>query len=530
MVDNDHGHHYSLLLLLLPTVVISVGVNEKYEEKLNTLNTQRWKNQTINTSEIFSVKSEGSVFLLKGFENFLKEIDFKIIEDELNRIDIKLSLANPNFHSNFEKIPNTEDLFMSQVKNLPAANFLFCSQVGDPVNLQTMIENRVKISHTTMFSDNVVINKDKISCTLHGVLWTDTSCVKQIYNVGLVLGLKTPTNNTREYYSRLVSMQLENSVLYVTLNSTHIWLDNTNSFIICQKQIDVSPKDSKFRSMRIKHYGALGQLLSKWLEHLSTKYSKMMDTFSVLSVKENLPSAASKSNFCKELTHVNMYICKAESPFPSTTSLTFLDKFSKNIMLADSQIIKIHDYVRTHCDNEEKISEVSDLLFILKNLKDRLVSKWEVDTEIYEIFSIIINGAGDKWDIKKCIQETVHKKLTDLEANFYVYLSHNLKVHSILDAKKVLPNLVVPNRLSMIRILEKPSAIVKPHVIHTRETFKSNNLHRSKRWVWTDALSKATGLAKTKDLQGVSDNQQEIRFAQIGEYNCLIINVSVLVQ
>ena len=150
----------------------------------------------------------------------------------------------------------------------------------------------------------------------------------------------------------------------------------------------------------------------------------------------------------------------------------------------------------------EKISEISDLLFILKNLKDRLVSKWEVDTEIYEIFSIIINGAGDKWDIKKCIQETVHKKLTDLEANFYVYLSHNLKVHTILDAKKVLPNLVVPNRLSMIRILEKPSAIVKPHVIHTRETFNSNNLYRSKRWVWTDALSKATGLAKTKDLQG----------------------------
>jgi hypothetical protein len=227
--------------------------------------------------------------------------------------------------------------------------------------------------------------------------------------------------------------------------------------------------------MRIKHYGALGQLLSKWLEHLSTKYSKMMDTFSVLSVRENIPKAVIKSNFCKELTQVNTYVCKAESPFPSTTALTFLDKFSGDIMLADSQITKIHDYVRTHCDNEEKTAEISDLLFILKNLKDRVMSKWEVDTEIYDIFSIVINGAGNKWDLKKCIQESVHKKLTDLEANFYVYLSHNLKIHAILDAKKVLPNLLVPNRLSMIRVLEKPSAIAKPHTIRTRETVDTSS-------------------------------------------------------
>ncbi len=39
--------------------------------------------------------------------------------------------------------------------------------------------------------------------------------------------------------------------------------------------------------------------------------------------------------------------------------------------------------------------------------------------------------------------------------------------------------------------------------------------NRTKRWVWTDFLSQATGLSRIKDVKGVADNQEKIRFTQI---------------
>jgi hypothetical protein len=38
--------------------------------------------------------------------------------------------------------------------------------------------------------------------------------------------MKLETNDTGQYYRKLVNMQLENTVLYLMANRTHIWLDN----------------------------------------------------------------------------------------------------------------------------------------------------------------------------------------------------------------------------------------------------------------------------------------------------------------
>jgi hypothetical protein len=180
--------------------IILVGVDGKSEQSKKV----KYDDSTIKNTDIFSLHDEGSVILVKGYNNFRKDVDFRIIEEELNRVDIKLVKANPDFKYNFEKIDGLDVLFMSQFKNLPAANILACNTFGDALSLQEMIENRIRISKTTMFTDNVIINKERINCVIHGVLWSDTSCVKQIFSTALVLGLRTPTNNTREYYSSLV--------------------------------------------------------------------------------------------------------------------------------------------------------------------------------------------------------------------------------------------------------------------------------------------------------------------------------------
>ena len=46
--------------------------------------------------------------------------------------------------------------------------------------------------------------------------------------------MKLETNDTGQYYRKLVNMKLENTVLYLMANRTHIWLDNAPiSKVIC---------------------------------------------------------------------------------------------------------------------------------------------------------------------------------------------------------------------------------------------------------------------------------------------------------
>jgi len=512
MVNHSHGTLHPLVPLLCSLAsIILVGVDGKSEQSKKV----KYDDSTIKNTDIFSLNDEGYVILVKGYNHFRKDVDFKIIEEELNRVDIKLAKANPDFKYNFEKIEGLDVLFMSQFKNLPAANILACNTFGDALSLQEMIENRIRISKTTMFTDNVIINKERINCVIHGVLWSDTSCVKQIFSTALVLGLRTPTNNTREYYSSLVSMQLENSVLYVYVNETNIWLDNTNSYVICKKTVEVSNDEENFKSIRVKHYNVLGKLLSTWINHLSTKYSLLMNDFSLMTPEVVSIKPDTTSNFCKDSLKLGVIVCNAELQFPSENILSFLEQNEVEISKADTELGKVFDFIRSNCDSELHKTEVSSLLAIMQNFKQNLMQKWEVDPLISEFFTVTLNGAEKNWDIRKCIQDSIHNKISDMEAIFHIYLSHNLKVHTLFLAKQILPYLYIPNRIGMIRKIERETKLVVNEKFKLPKTSKTNNLPRAKRWIWTDSLSKATGLARIKDVKDISDNQEDIRSTQI---------------
>ena len=229
--------------------------------------------RTINFQDTYTFTREGTVYVIKDFKHFIKNIDFSSLEAEMNAIDSKLIKANPDYEINFSKLDNTPDLFISQLKALPSSNLLSCNEIGEPINLQTMVEFRIKVASTTMFADHVIINKGKVSCTIHSVIWTDLSCIKQLYNTALIFNLITPTNNTREYFSRLINLQLDNTVLYVMVNATHLCLDNSNSYIICRKLSVNSSDVSNFNVMRTKHFSSLSTLLMRWVDTLNKKYS-----------------------------------------------------------------------------------------------------------------------------------------------------------------------------------------------------------------------------------------------------------------
>ena len=95
--------------------------------------------RTINFQDTYTFSREGAVYVIKDFKRFTKNIDFSSLEAEMNAIDSKLIKANPDYEINFSKLDNTLDLFISQLKALPSSNLLSCNEIGEPINLQTMV-------------------------------------------------------------------------------------------------------------------------------------------------------------------------------------------------------------------------------------------------------------------------------------------------------------------------------------------------------------------------------------------------------
>ena len=368
-----------------------------------------------------------------------------------------------------------------------------------------------------MFADHVIINKGKVSCTIHSVIWTDLSCIKQLYNTALIFNLITPTNNTREYFSRLINLQLDNTVLYVMVNATHLWLDNANSYIICRKLSVNSSDVSNFNVMRTKHFSSLSTLLMRWVDTLNKKYSSILDTFLLLSERETLQLPSNKLNLCKAIEQIDFKICSHEITFPSKRVFQFLEAQSTNIALADEQLSIIINFIKTNCDNSLYYYEVESLIEVLTKLKDRISISWELDSAILYLFHIPVINKKANWDIKKCIEESIHNKISESEAMLFSYFLHNAKTFAITEASLIIPNITRAKRISLTRFLEKPELDILPHPIHNREANEFNNPYpaRNKRWIWTKSLSAISGLAQVEDLQKTSNNQESIRNAQL---------------
>ena len=111
--------------------------------------------------------------------------------------------------------------FQSQLKASPSQNMLTCHQHGRVLDMRTMTSHGIRLEDTVMLSDSFLINRDRMSCTILDAYWTDIHCITRLRDVGLVTGMKLETNETGQYYRKLVNMQLENTVLYLMANKTH---------------------------------------------------------------------------------------------------------------------------------------------------------------------------------------------------------------------------------------------------------------------------------------------------------------------
>ena len=321
-------------------------------------------------------------------------------------------------------------------------------------------------------------------------------------------------------------MQLENTVLYLMANRTHIWLDNAPlSQVICAVEPESDKKAiNQFDVARKKHFSMLGKAMIDWTEYLSSRLYSLSDLYYLTASPEFPMLTQQTESSCKTLSILDFQECNINTQLSFELSRRLLEENHKKIYEVDIEISRIKKFATENCGNNDQI--VSAVVSILAELKVEIMHEWEIDELLADIFRIPVVTVSD-WDIIKCAQESTHQKLSELEAVWKVYLMHNLKVKKLREIGELMQVKKVERIMLKKFLYQSPVRDPVNHKISIRKVEDDNvneergaydrifEKNRSKRWVWTDFLSQATGLSRIKDVKGVADNQEKIRFTQI---------------
>ena len=185
--------------------------------------------------------------------------------------------------------------------------------------------------------------------------------------------MKLETNETGQYYRKLVNMQLENTVLYLMANKTHIWLDNAPiSKVICvvgpesdEKAID------QFDVARKKHFSLLGKAMIDWTEYLSSRLYSLSDLYYLMASPEIPVVAKNSGSSCKTLSSMDFQECNINTQLSFELSRRFLEENCKKIYEVDNEISRIKKFATENCGNPDQI--VSAVVSILAELKIELM-------------------------------------------------------------------------------------------------------------------------------------------------------------
>ena len=381
---------------------------------------------SMSVHDTYTFLHEGDLHVSYGSKIFLKKVDFDIIVHNLNAVEKKLISASPELSGiGMIRLNSVEGVFFqSQLKASPSQNMLTCHQHGRVLDMRTMTSHGIRLEDTVMLSDSFLINRDRMSCTILDASWTDIHCITRLRDVGLVTGMKLETNDTGQYYRKLVNMQLENTVLYLMANRTHIWLDNAPiSQVICAVGQESGEKAiDQFDVARKKHFSLLGKAMIDWTEYLSIRLYSLSDLYYLMASPESPAVTQTTGRSCKTLSSMDFQECNINTQLSFQLSRRFLEENRKKIYDVDNEISRIKKFATENCGNNDQI--VSAMVGILAELKIEIMHKWEIDELLADIFRIPVVTVGD-WDIVKCAQESTHQILSELEAVWKVYVMHN---------------------------------------------------------------------------------------------------------
>jgi hypothetical protein len=250
--------------------------------------------------------------------------------------------------------------------------------------------------------------------------------------------MKLENNDTGQYYRKLVNIQLENTVLYLMANKTHIWLDNAPlSKVICVVGPESDEKAvDQFDVARKKHLSLLGKAMIDWTEYFSSRLYSLSDLYYLMATPEFPAVAETTVSSCKTLSSMDFQECNINTQLSFELSRRFLEENRKIIFEVDNEISRIKKFATENCGKNDQI--VSAVVGILAELKVEIMHEWDIDELLADILRIPVVTVGD-WDIVKCAQESYHQELSELEAVWKVYVMHNFKVKKLREIGELMP-------------------------------------------------------------------------------------------
>jgi hypothetical protein len=264
---------------------------------------------------------------------------------------------------------------------------LKCHAIGETVDAFMYISYKLTVDRTIVLSDSFVVTRNTITCTMHGVAWSDIGCIKQLANLGQSRNLKLPRGSSSEYYRALMNLKLDNVILYVMINGTHVWLDSSpRSYVACKIE-DRSSADevSQFEIARKKHYSKLGGSISHWVGLISQRVYRISDTLMLVAEQVKQDKKLKSLSICKEIASVEGKLCMRESLIDRSSVKEFMKEHGELIATTDTEIKRLEKIVRNDCESDR--GDIADnLLDILVDLRDSLAEDWDIEEILKVVF------------------------------------------------------------------------------------------------------------------------------------------------
>jgi hypothetical protein len=141
----------------------------------------RYKRQTNNLRNVYSVYTWSQVFVPKSTHIFVKPVNFAENFREIVILRLSLHEIGPDLsHTLFVPFEsNGNRFFKSTALKTGTQNSLVCANIGEQITLTSYIHNRINSDTPVSLIGNISVHRTGMTCTLQDHQYEDISCLRQ---------------------------------------------------------------------------------------------------------------------------------------------------------------------------------------------------------------------------------------------------------------------------------------------------------------------------------------------------------------
>ncbi len=393
--------------------------------------------------------------------------------------------------------------FSSNWASKAKQNILKCGEIGGRViSVEEIISENLVLDKTFVTSDKLVIHDYRLSCFLSGVELSGIACVRHM-SITASKGQRIFGNGTADiYYKEILDMYAE-TTLFVTVNQTHVSLEfNPLCYVICTVAPLSAPRDSMEALLQAK-YGLYEQIL----EHYESELN-ILQAIAVYSVEngKRVNDGSVLSNFCSELSSELLHevgLSEITRRVSRNRFLDFVSRFEGAYIKASEAYLLIMEDSGNICVTGKSSNLaviLSEHIALKQHIRSQL-SAFMKGKDLPQIsgWKFLCLHQDSCGPLVTEIEEVLSKKLSDLEASYFLIEIHNALarfVNGVCNrgfATCERMELITINALQMSHSVAKirRSFTKEQSIRESKADIPSNSYsqRRVKRWVFTSFLA-----------------------------------------